>query len=155
MNENMEKSKGCFWVPVFGIISVVLVFLGVILAGGGHGGYTLLFIAASPLTELMPLAEGWFITVLFLIPFYWMGEVVLALCHNKYCKWAFLLGVPGKYIYTLIFIFTWDTRFQHFPGSGIGVLLFVAILYIAVQLLLWVLFLKTWDVWDRVNEVPQ
>jgi len=146
--ENMEKSQGCFWVAVFGIISIALVFLGVFFAGGGHGTYTLLFITASPLTGLMPLDEEWFMAILFFIPFYWMGEAALALSRNTRCGWTFLIVVPGKYIYTLSFIFTWDARFQHFPKSSLDMLFFVAIIYIGVQILLWALYLRTWGVWE-------
>ena len=77
-----------------------------------------------------------------------MGEVALALRRNARCGWAFLFVVPGKYIVTLILIFTLDTSFQYFPENYFSVLLFLAIPYIGVQILLWALYLRTWGVWE-------
>jgi len=147
---NMKKYLKWLWVPLFGIISVPLFIFTILIIGpDGLGSAIPLFITASPLAELMMLGEG-FGAIFFLIPFYWMGEVVLALCRNKFCKWVFLVCVPGKYIYTLILIFTLGTRYPNFHGShtGIDLLFITAIPYIVVQILLWALYLRTWGVWE-------
>ena len=153
----MKKYLKWLWVPVFGIVSVLLFIFTILIVGpDGLGSAIPLFITASPLAELMMLGEGFGVFV-FLVPFYWMGEAVLALCRNKYCKWAFWVGVPGKYIYTLILIFTLNTRYPQFPGShtGIDLLLIVVISYIGMQLLLWALFLHTWGRIRFVHGTPE
>ena len=141
----MKKYRRWLFVPAFGILSVPLFIFAILIIGpDGQGSAISLLIIASPLAVLMMLGKG-FIAVLLLVPFYWMGEAVLALCRNKYCKWAFLIAVTVKYIVIIFFTFFWNPSFQR--GEEIDELLFLGTPYIGMQVLLWVLFLKTWDMW--------
>jgi len=152
-NEKDEKkSKKWLFVPAFGILSAVFLFLAIGLSGGGDGYVMPGIIILWPLLPLIWLVNilsfgnGAFFFI-YIAPLHWMGEATLALCRNKYCKWAFLLVVPGRYIYTLIVILLRDDCFHSTYKAEFGFLLSIAIFYIAVQLLLWFLFLKTWDLW--------
>ena len=153
----MKKYLKWLFVPVFGIVNFLFLAFAVIVNGGGHGPTMPFIIMMSPLLALEWLTKLLFpanwVLPLFLIylvfAFSWMGEAVLALCRNKYCKWAFLIVVLGRYIYTLILLFSGFVKdnSQVPLKEEMGALLFVAIPYIGVQLLLWILFLKTWDLW--------
>jgi len=143
---NMKKHLKWLWVPVFGIISGMFLFLAIAFNGGGHGPFTPLVIVASPPIVLMwlspPGAPALFVSY---VPFYWMGEAVLALCRNKYSKWAFLILVPTKYIFTIFLLFFWDLAYKHhYELFNAGFIISVLTPYIAVQLFLWILFLHTW-----------
>jgi len=147
--ENINKSQGCFWIPLFGIISAVFLFFAIAFNGGGHGPLVQVIIVASPLVALALLLDQGL--VFFLVPFYWMGEAALALSRNARCGWAFLFAVPARYIFTIIFMFSCDDSFHRFSGDFFDILIFpgsVAILYIGVQILLWALYLRTWEVWE-------
>ena len=145
---NMKKHLKWLWVPLIGILNFLFFALSVIMNGGGHGLVTPLVIAMSPLmvltwlTSALPLGD-WGFLVMYLLPFYWMGEVVLALCRNKYCKWAFLLLVLGRYIHTIILVFCWDSSKKHYLELFSSVIVLLAP-YIVAQLLLWIVFLQTW-----------
>jgi len=150
----MEKSQGCFWIPLFGIISVVFLVFAIIINGAGHGPLLPVIVVASPsMLTLLLLPSDYEALFVLLTPFYWMGEVGLALCRNKYCKWAFWISVLGKYIVMLTVMFSWEYSFQYFweMGAG-GAVLFVVIPYIGVQVLLWFLFLRTWKQKPKQNE---
>jgi len=150
--KNMKNHLKWLWVPVYGIVSFLFFGWAVIMNGGGHGPIAPSILVQGPfavlewLASLLPLGD-WGGLVMYLLPVFWMGEAALALFRNKYCKWAFLIVVPAKYIVTVVSMFSDFVQkysSQPFYEREIDTLILIGIPYIGVQALLWILFLKTW-----------